>query len=92
MDLDERKVWRLVASGSAVLAAVGTRKLLRGGWRRWRRGEPPENPADPSVGWGEAIAWTVATGVAVGLGRLIARRSAAAGWRLLREENPEVAT
>ncbi len=56
MGLDERRVWQLVASGSAVLAAVGTRKLLRGGWRRWRRGEPPENPADPSVGWGEAIA------------------------------------
>ena len=89
MQLDDEKLWEAVATGSAILAAVAVRNLLTRGWKRWKRADPPENPADPAVDWGEAIAWTMATGVAVGLGRLVAKRLAAGAWARVREENPE---
>ncbi|HUG39007.1 MAG TPA: DUF4235 domain-containing protein [Longimicrobiales bacterium] len=50
---------------------------------------PPENPAARSVDWSEAIAWTVATGVVVGLMRPVAERSAATGWRKVKGRYPK---
>jgi len=54
-----------------------------------QREEPPENPASRRVGWGPALAWTVATSVAVGVGQLVAERGAAAGWRRARGRYPK---
>lgn len=89
MRIDEETLWGAVGTGSAILAAIAVRKLVTGGWKRWKGAEPPDNPADPSVDWTEAIAWSVASGVAVGLGRLIAKRAAAGAWEKRRGENPE---
>lgn len=40
------------------------------------------------TGWGEAIAWTAATGVAIGVARLVAARAAAADWQRATGELP----
>jgi hypothetical protein len=40
-----------------------------------------KQPADPATSWGEAIAWTAATGLVVGVARMLASRGAAAGWQ-----------
>ena len=85
----EDRIWEAVALGAAALAAVGVRQTLQAGWERYTGDEPPMNPAARSVGWGDALAWTVATGVAVGLGRLLAERGAAAGWRKIRGRYPK---
>lgn len=86
---NEERVWDAVALGSAALAAVAVRQGLQKGWEYFMEEEPPVNPAARSVGWGDALAWSVAMGVAVGLGRLIAERGAAAGWRKLKGRYPE---
>lgn len=67
--------------GTAVVAGMAVRTLLKVGWRAIRAEDPPLNPAAPSTDWSEALSWTVAIGVAVGVGRLVARRGAAAGWK-----------
>lgn len=72
-------VW--ITGASAVLATVLMRAALDRGYRAARRQAPPKNPADPGVGWQEALAWTVASSLMIGLGRLMARRSASAGLR-----------
>lgn len=87
--MDDETVWNIVALGSATLAGIAVRNLLQTGWERWKQDEPPKNPAARSVDWGDALAWTVASGVTVALGRLLAQRGAAAGWKKVRGHYPE---
>lgn len=87
--VDDEKAWNIVALVSAGLAGIAVRNLLESGWEIVKREEPPQNPAARSVDWSEAVAWTVATGVTVGLGRLLAQRGAAAGWKKVRGHYPK---
>lgn len=86
---NEERTWNLVSLASAVLAGVVIRQVLDAGWQRIRHEDPPENPAARRVGWGSALAWTIASSVAVGLSRLAAERGAAAGWRKVRGRYPK---
>lgn len=86
--VDDDRAWSMVAMASAVLAGVAIRNLLETGWEAVKHEEPPENPAARSVDWGEALAWTVASGVAVGVGRMLAQRGAAAGWKKAKGHYP----
>ena len=85
----EERQWEMVAMLSAALGGIGARVLMKGGWKLARGGEPPENPAARSVSWGEAIVWTVVTGIVVGLVRLVAERGAASGWKRVRGHYPK---
>lgn len=76
-----RAGWQFIGVVSAFMAAKTARKALDRGWRSLGRGAPPANPASPTTTWAEAVAWAVASGVAVGLARLVAARGAAAAWR-----------
>jgi Protein of unknown function (DUF4235) len=77
----EKTVWKLAATGAAVAAGMAVRTALMTMWRKVMKTEPPNNPADPATGWGEAIAWTAATGLVIGVARMAASRGAAAGWQ-----------
>jgi hypothetical protein len=77
----EKTVWKLAATGAAVVAGMAVRSVLMSLWRSVMKTEPPNNPADPATGWGEAVAWTAATGLAIGVARMVASRGAAAGWQ-----------
>lgn len=70
-------MWNVVGSGAAVLAAIAARKALTSGWEAATGTEPPENPADPSTDWKEAVAWGVLTGAVVGVARMLASRETA---------------
>jgi hypothetical protein len=74
-------VWKVTAVGSSLVAARLTAKAVTGGWKKVKRSDPPANPAAPDTGWGEAVAWAAASGVAIALARLAARRGAAGVWR-----------
>jgi hypothetical protein len=78
-----------VAMASGALAGMAVRQALTAGWEKVRDEEPPDNPAARRVGWGSALAWTVATSVAMGVGQLVAQRGAAAGWRKARGRYPK---
>ncbi len=80
--------WRIVGAGAGVAAAALTRKALTAAWRGTKHADPPANPANPSTSWGEAIGWATATGVALGVARLVAQRGAAAGWEKATGELP----
>ena len=58
-------------------AAAVTRKLLDRSWKAAAGKNPPENPADPDVSFGEAVLWAAITGAAVALARMLAQRRAA---------------
>ena len=76
--------WRLISTGAGLLAGLAAQRAVSAVWSRAtpsRKG-PPANPADREVGWGEAVAWSIAAGVGVGVARLISERVAARGWEL----------
>ncbi len=86
---DEREtVWTVVAAGTAVLAGIAARQGVKELWRRSSGREPPENPVAGNVGWAEAMSWAVMSGTAVAVTRLVARRAAAAGWRIVDGDEP----
>ncbi len=73
-------VYKVLGIGSGLVAAKLARSALDKGWARTRGGEPPRNPAVPGTTWGEAIAWAVASGVAVAVARLLATKGVASTW------------
>ena len=77
MASDSSKVWTAFSLVAALLAAAAARKALNTGWKAATGKQPPENPADPDVDIGEAVAWAVLTGIAIGVARLLAQRKAA---------------
>lgn len=81
-------LWKGLATGASILAAVAARNLASAGWKLGPGGDPPTNPADPATSWGEALGWTVLVGVIAGVARLVARRSAADVWQSIQGELP----
>lgn len=75
----EKTIWKAVTIGAGVLAGVAVRRLLNSAWRGARHADPPSDPFAPAS-WGEALSWAAASGVGVGVARLVAARGAAAGW------------
>lgn len=80
--------YNLLAGGAAILAATLVRKGMEKTWEAVNNKVAPENPADPETSWREALIWSVASGVVIGLARMFAQRGAAAGWHRLMGYNP----
>jgi Protein of unknown function (DUF4235) len=75
------KVWSAYALGATVVAGIAARKALTTSWKVATGKEPPQNPADPDVSIGEAVAWATVSGIAVGVARMLASRKAADYYR-----------
>lgn len=82
--------WKAVSSLAGVAGAVATRKLTGAVWSALSSSDadPPLNPADRRISWGEAVQWAIAAGVGASLGRLVSQRFAAAGWEAATGEPP----
>ena len=57
-----------------MLAARASRTLAGQGYRLITRREVPKNPANPEVGWRDALVWAAISGLVGGMARLAARR------------------
>lgn len=77
--LREDQLLALTTMGAAAAATVMVTQLTDRGWRVAFGAKPPDNPAATEVSWGEALAYSAALGVLVGLGRLVAKRLATSG-------------
>lgn len=79
--LNEDRIYDLVATGSALLAGALVKKALEAGWKTAKHEDPPKNPAANDVSWKDAIIWTLATGVVVGLTKLLVKKGTAEHWK-----------
>ena len=74
--------WTKALGATAAFAAgYGARKLVTVGWKQITGKEPPNDPHDPKVSLGEALAWAVALGVSMEVARLLAGRAASKNMR-----------
>ena len=69
-------VWRLLGTGSAILAGVIANQLVIKLWKKAGRAEILD-PRDPRTPTRDAIAFAAITGLAVGAARVAATRKAA---------------
>ena len=72
--------WKAIGAGSAVLAGIIANKIVSEAWKRTGRDENVD-PNNPDVPLGEALAFALLTGVAIGTARVLATRQAAAAYR-----------
>jgi len=87
-DATKGLAWKATALAAGAVSAFLTRKLLRGGWSLLKGGAPPSNPAARSTTWREALTWAAASGVALGVTRVVAQGGAAAAWRAKTGDDP----
>ena len=89
MRIDKRLAWRLFGTLTGIAAGAAARSLLRKSWVKRKGSDPPTNPAAPGVTWGDALGWTLASAVALGVARLVAQRGAAEAWRAATGSYPD---
>ena len=72
--------WKGLNYTLGALAGLITHRLLESAWKGLRDASPPV-AADRRSPWPEALGWAVATGVGMGVSRLLAIRTAAGSGR-----------
>jgi hypothetical protein len=75
------KVWTLFGLAATIGATMVARKAMTTTWKLSTGKPPPSNPEHPDVSIAEATAWAVASGIAVGVARMLATRKAADYYR-----------
>jgi hypothetical protein len=75
------KLYTVMGLAATLGATILARKAMTATWKLSTGKQPPANPEHPDVSMGEAVAWAVASGVAVGLARMLAGRKAADYYR-----------
>ena len=79
--------WKGLSYALGALAGLITHRLLESAWKGLRDASPPV-AADRRSPWPEALGWAVATGVGMGVSRLLAIRTAAVVWEAAVHEAP----
>lgn len=79
MSEDKEKLLGAFVAGATMLSAYLTRKLIEKVWVKVTNEEPPTDPADREITWKEAVAWTVATGILVGVTNVLVSRGVTQG-------------
>ena len=88
MPIVKKYGWKAVSVGLGTLAGLATRRVLELMWKALRGSTPPKVPADRRSSWLDALSWAVASGIGVGVARLLAVRTAAAVWEAAVHEPP----
>jgi hypothetical protein len=71
-----------------MLAGIAIRSLLNRSWKAVTKKDPPLDPGSQDTSWKEALAWTIASSVAVGVAQVIARKGAETIWHQTLGEKP----
>ena len=80
--------WKALTVGLGAVTGLATKRVLEVIWKAMRGSTPPKVEADRRSSWADALSWAIATGVGVGVARLLAMRSAAALWEAAVHEPP----
>jgi Protein of unknown function (DUF4235) len=75
-----KKTWKLVGTGSALLAGLLTTKVLDATWRTATGHNPPTKAEHPDLDPREAMAWAAVSGMLIGVAKTYATRRVANYW------------
>jgi hypothetical protein len=80
--------WKLISLGAGAFSGLVTQRVLEKVWKGAHGSTPPPVAADRTATWTDALSWAIATGVGVGVARLLAIRTAARVWQATTHEKP----
>ena len=80
---------QLIGIATGVVTRKVSMVVLDKVWRKTKKTEPPADPASPGTPWVEAITWAAASGVAVGVARLVTTKGVATARMKLTGQVPE---
>jgi hypothetical protein len=80
---------KLIGIATGIVVRKISMQVLDKVWRKTKRTEPPADPAAPGTPWLEALTWAAASGVAVGVSRLITTKGVATAKMKLTGKAPE---
>ena len=80
---------KLIGIATGIVVRKISMQVLDKVWRKTKRTEPPADPASPGTPWLEALTWAAASGVAVGVSRLITTKGVATAKLKLTGKAPE---
>ena len=80
---------KLIGIATGVVVRKISMKVLDKVWRKTKHTEPPADPASPGTPWAEALTWAAASGIAVGVSRLVTTKGAATAKLKLTGKTPE---
>ncbi|MBA2446087.1 MAG: DUF4235 domain-containing protein [Nocardioidaceae bacterium] len=75
-----KRAWKMLGSGSALVAGVAVARLLDAAWATATGHKPPTRPENPDIGGREAMLWAAVSGMAIGVAKTYATRRAAQYW------------
>lgn len=81
--MKEETLWSLISTGTAVVAGVAARNGASKAYER-RIGKPPIDPYDADATWRDALLWGAASGVLVGVARVVGHRLGSEAMRRAR--------
>ena len=80
---------KLIGIATGIVVRKASMKALDAVWRRTKHSEPPADPASPGTPWMEALLWAAASGIAVGVGRLVTTKGVATAKQKLTGKAPK---
>jgi hypothetical protein len=80
---------KLIGIATGVAVRKASMVVLDKVWRKTKHTEPPADPASPGTPWAEALSWAAASGIAVGVGRLVTTKGVATAKMKLTGKAPE---
>lgn len=80
---------KLIGIGTGIAVRKLSQSVLTKVWQRTRHTNPPADPASPGTPWPEALSYAVASGVAIGVARLLATKGTATAKMKLTGKPPK---
>jgi len=80
---------KLIGIATGIVVRKVSMQLLDKVWRKTKHTEPPADPASPGTPWMEALLWAAASGIAVGVGRLVTTKGVATAKQKLTGKAPK---
>jgi hypothetical protein len=80
--------WKAITIVLGTVVGLATQRLIEMPWKLLRGTTPPKVLADRRSPWRDAVSWAVASGIGVGVARLVASRTAAGVWEAAVHEPP----
>jgi hypothetical protein len=84
----KKYTWKAITIAVGALVGLATQRLIEMTWKLVRGSTPPKVLADRRSPWLDAVSWAIASGIGVGVARLVAIRTAAGVWEATIHEPP----
>jgi len=77
--------WKLVSTVCGMIGATIAERLMSAAYRAVRKDSEPVSPFDPAdtrFTWPDALRWSIAGGIGLGVAKVISARVAVIGWKV----------